>query len=92
MFLAATIFILASGLISANCDEVRYVAMSRPSVSKTIMEMMRPRQLTENERDFAMAQSIISDGVGNDGLSYPVSVDMGIQEVGVGGMSVFIAK
>lgn len=85
-------FILASGLISANCDEVRYVAMSRPSVSKTIMEMMRPRQLTENERDFAMAQSIISDGVGSDGLSYPVSVDMGIQEVGVGGMSVFIAK
>lgn len=73
-------------------DEVRYVAMSRPSVSKTIMEMMRPRQLTENERDFAMAQSIISDGVGNDGLSYPVTVDMGIQEIGIGGMSVFIAK
>ena len=66
--------------------------MSRPSVSKKIMEMMRPRQLTENKRDFAIAQSIISDGVGNDGLSYPVSVDMGIQEVGVGGMSVFIAK
>ena len=54
--------------------------------------MIRPRQLTENERDFAMAQSIISDGVGNDGLSYPVTVDMGIQEIGIGGMSVFIAK
>ena len=73
-------------------DELRYVAMSRPSVSKTINELLRPRQLTENERDFAMATSIISDGVEYDGLSYPITVDMGIQDVGIGGMNIFIAK
>lgn len=70
----------ANGVLVSNttgedhaADELRYVCTSRPSMGVLLRDIMRPKALSECERDFLSAQSGASETAVLDGLSLPQS-------------------
>lgn len=73
-------------------DELRYCCMSRPSGGISSSAMEKPRQLTECELDFALAQSTGAGRGVVDGLSIPNSFGIDDSGAGCAGTNVFIAR
>lgn len=84
-------FVLASGLVSRNCDECRYVCMSRPSTGVLLRDTEKPGVMTENERDFMDAIQG-SNTAGIENLSLPRSADTGFGVSSVRGLMLHIAR
>lgn len=73
-------------------DELRYCCMSRPSGGVSSSAIEKPRQLTECELDFALAQSA-GAGIGVvDGLSVPNSFGTDSSGPGYAGTNVYISR
>ena len=84
-------FVLASGLVSRNCDELRYVVTSRPSTGVLLRDVMPRTQMTDGERDFAEAMQGGSVS-GMENLSLPRSADTGFGVSSVRNLSLHIAR
>ena len=86
-------FLLASGLISHNCDELRYVATSRPTSGIRLSDIIRPAALSECALDIKMAV----EGRGglrmpDDGMTRPQSAGLGSWDEQIAGVNAYIAK
>jgi len=86
-------FLLASGLISHNCDELRYVCMSRPSSGIRLSDITRPASLTECARDIAEATMSQGLRIPEDGLTRPQGAGgAGSWDDHIAGQNAYIAR
>jgi hypothetical protein len=86
-------FLLANGLISHNCDELRYVCMSRPSSGIKLSDLTRPAMQTECARD--IAEATMSQGIRmpEDGLTRPQGAGgSGSWDDHIAGQNAYIAR
>jgi hypothetical protein len=86
-------FLLASGLISHNCDSVRYAVMSRPSRGIKLSDLTRPAMQTECARDIAEATMAQGIRMPEDGLTRPQGAGgAGSWDDHIAGQNAYIAR